>query len=724
MQLESPAQMRQSFRTAIVTGSRSWRRWVALSVAALLLLSFAVQFLRIGRQPDVVDLLIIVVALLLIVAIGLGANRAFLFFVLNAVGIAGLVSFVGMGSPVLDLLAIAGALVATGAFTWWLARRRHRDAPSDPVPTVLATINDRPYAISAVLWPAVWLALGISDSTWSLVRTRRELVEPASRVVAPAFRDSTIRIGVALSGGGYRAALMHAGVLHMLDSLGIPVSAMSTVSGGSIIGAYYALGGRPEALLDAVVDKRVNLARALIHPVTSLKLLGTTRWGTSDYFVLPATRDYNRTHAHAEMLDRVFYDGARHRHDPAHDGSGHVELMLCMTDIVGGVMVGVTPHGYLEQSVSPPSTRFTFAQGGSSHAEALFRADASDAMPGASPLALLVAASGAFPGAFKPLRVALPRPTRDSASADSARLVLGDGGMADNLGLVLLYEARRYVATHPEQVRRLSPSAQQAVRKWNVNMVIASDGSALSAPRIPRSGLQEVGNAIDVVSRASAGEYLGARAGNPPTVLLSPERFLSFSAEGMRVELDYAHVGGSDTAAVLPNGKTEVRDVSYMTLEPADLRHLVMSMDTVVTLDSQPVSRAQLLAAIDTIVARNGGRTTGTNSRERARNASWADELLSNAVRSDFEDVLAVFVDSPTLTSVFPEHDARALYRLGQYLFILNRPYLHYALNRRGSGAVSPSDAPLMMQAGVPRQQSWRPPPVSAFDLQQRKLKH
>lgn len=55
--------------------------------------------------------------------------------------------------------------------------------------------------------------------------------------------DSGKRIGLAFSGGGYRAAAYHIGVLRTLNRLGVldKVDVISSVSGGSIIAAYYAL---------------------------------------------------------------------------------------------------------------------------------------------------------------------------------------------------------------------------------------------------------------------------------------------------------------------------------------------------------------------------------------------------------------------------------------------------------------------------------------------------
>lgn len=65
-------------------------------------------------------------------------------------------------------------------------------------------------------------------------------------------------IGLAFSGGGYRASGFHLGVLDMLSRLQLldRVKGLSTVSGGTITGAYYALqisrGKRPEEIIPAL----------------------------------------------------------------------------------------------------------------------------------------------------------------------------------------------------------------------------------------------------------------------------------------------------------------------------------------------------------------------------------------------------------------------------------------------------------------------------------------
>jgi NTE family protein len=55
--------------------------------------------------------------------------------------------------------------------------------------------------------------------------------------------NAKIKIGLGLSGGGYRAAAFHLGTLRKLNALGIldKISVLSTVSGGSIVGVDYLL---------------------------------------------------------------------------------------------------------------------------------------------------------------------------------------------------------------------------------------------------------------------------------------------------------------------------------------------------------------------------------------------------------------------------------------------------------------------------------------------------
>ena len=64
---------------------------------------------------------------------------------------------------------------------------------------------------------------------------------PKASPPAKAKPVTDCRIGLALSGGGFRASLYHLGSIRCLEEQGImeQVEVISTVSGGSIIGAWY-----------------------------------------------------------------------------------------------------------------------------------------------------------------------------------------------------------------------------------------------------------------------------------------------------------------------------------------------------------------------------------------------------------------------------------------------------------------------------------------------------
>ena len=83
---------------------------------------------------------------------------------------------------------------------------------------------------------------------------------------------TTANIGLALSGGGSRAIAFHLGCLRALHDLGIldRVTVLSTVSGGSVIGALYALSADPFPLF----EKRVRnvLRRGLAWPTVRATL--------------------------------------------------------------------------------------------------------------------------------------------------------------------------------------------------------------------------------------------------------------------------------------------------------------------------------------------------------------------------------------------------------------------------------------------------------------------
>ena len=82
------------------------------------------------------------------------------------------------------------------------------------------------------------------------------------------------KIGLALSGGGYRAAAYHIGALRALHKLGIldNVDVISSVSGGSIIAAYYALYDGSYNGFEEAFSKKIR--KGVLHlAVTNLTLV-------------------------------------------------------------------------------------------------------------------------------------------------------------------------------------------------------------------------------------------------------------------------------------------------------------------------------------------------------------------------------------------------------------------------------------------------------------------
>lgn len=128
-----------------------------------------------------------------------------------------------------------------------------------------------------------------------------------------SLEDSSI--GLALSGGGFRAAAFHLGALKRLEEVGILpcVDILSTVSGGSITGALYALrcvqkgDGAPGGY--AVDDLIEEVKELVAQNLRRQALFGSVRHTlqtVGSFF----TEDIRRTPIFADELDQQVFDGA------------------------------------------------------------------------------------------------------------------------------------------------------------------------------------------------------------------------------------------------------------------------------------------------------------------------------------------------------------------------------------------------------------------------------
>ena len=102
------------------------------------------------------------------------------------------------------------------------------------------------------------------------------------------------KLGLALSGGGYRATIYHLGTLRKLKELGLldQVEILSTNSGGSITGASYSLHHEDFDNFEQILRRGVRqsvIGRVLASPQFLLPLIGVLTWlGVGIYLLFTA----------------------------------------------------------------------------------------------------------------------------------------------------------------------------------------------------------------------------------------------------------------------------------------------------------------------------------------------------------------------------------------------------------------------------------------------------
>lgn len=305
------------------------------------------------------------------------------------------------------------------------------------------------------------------------------------------------RLGLALSGGGFRAALMHAGVLAALEDLGIPVAGLATVSGGSIIGGYYMLGGNPTDFRDAVAGARFNLKRDLMDAQNLPRLPCPGHVPVIDVDLLWFC-SHSRIDAQADLLDRVLFSGKRVddlRRDRQREGDWWTRppwWVIGATDLLRGEGIGISADGIFRRAHATPARELHTAElrrdpSAPLFHELFYRDDFRNRH-----VSQLVAVSGAFPGAFG---------STEFEIVSGLKLQIVDGGITDNLGYSLLASAVEQSAWRRRDL--MSPLDAEA-GDWNLDMIIVSDGGMPLSRETTMPAYLEFVRAMDVVY-ASAG---------------------------------------------------------------------------------------------------------------------------------------------------------------------------------------------------------------------------
>lgn len=348
----------------------------------------------------------------------------------------------------------------------------------------------------------------------------------------------TARIGLALSGGGSRAAAFHLGCLRALHDLDLldQVRVVSAISGGALFAATWAYGPVQFSEFDALITDllRRGIQRQMIQQ--ALSPASVARGAVSaGQVILPGrgekkSRRWNRTEAFARYLDEDLFPSA-HLDRPTMPGRA---VVLTATDLRTGASVR------FGSNVSSCSRYGTIA----------------------NPVTLgtAVAASAAYPLLLPAIERKWSFTTREG-STRTETVMLSDGGIYDNLGLSVLQPGR---------------SQEHSDHVYDVTHVILCDaGRGPLATRTPRFLLGRNTRAFEIVHaqaqnygrgrlhewgasgalRGFVMAYLGQRDSRLPTVVadLVPAEAVT------RYPTNFAAIPASDFQALSTRGEQLTR---------------------------------------------------------------------------------------------------------------------------------------------------------------------
>ena len=489
----------------------------------------------------------------------------------------------------------------------------------------------------------VLLCLGTFATTIAVLSIS-DLLKPSQFITrSPTGPKSigSINVGVALSGGGYRAAIFHAGVLQGLQSFDVPVSSIAAVSGGAIIASAYREGIQPWDFVQAVVEGKFSVYRKMLD----LKYI----YGYGLF--LPGSA---RRNAQAAVLDDTILGGKTFgtmRENAS--GALRPKLMLIASDLANGTAVGFLPQGVLiRQTIDPiiPSGLYdnipapkpeTFAKDVPWTEQWYSAKKEPSGWPANERTSTIVATSGAFPGAFEPYTMGLPLQVQYHQ--------LTDGGITDNSAVTLLLDADLFSRNCADR------KSFGELLDWRQDIVIASDGSSHYHIGATRGGvIGSVLNAIDaayarVVPRPLYIDVGAPKLERPPTILLAPTEIIPTS-----------HANESSIRTLLDE---------VTTLEKVRGKEIIREILQIVDRKTGPIPDDDELrkSPITSVAAINDPDNNYDESDiPKIRDAIEADALVFNS--------------TPTLTASFNSDDAFHIYRLGWLIAALHIGRIHAAI--------------------------------------------
>lgn len=218
----------------------------------------------------------------------------------------------------------------------------------------------------------------------------------ATDEITLAELQNGIFVGIAMSGGGSRAANFSAAILLELEEMGFlqTASALSSVSGSSLTSAYYGLSGRDK--------NRWNWEKVRDLFLTDFQTHWLARWFFPPYMLAYWFTDFDRSDIMKTVFDRFLFEGKTF----SDMGEVGPKILINATSLIS-------------------EKRFVFTEK---------KFENLDSRIDTFPVSEAVMASGAFPGAFHNVTL------KDYRTKTERYVHLFDGGPADNLGVETLLE--------------------------------------------------------------------------------------------------------------------------------------------------------------------------------------------------------------------------------------------------------------------------------------------
>lgn len=430
-------------------------------------------------------------------------------------------------------------------------------------------------------------------------------------------------------------------MLQELAERGIPVTNISSVSGGSIIAGFVGMGGAPADFVEFVKAGRFRLIREMTNAVN------LPRW------IIPFG-SFTRRDVQSALLRRVLLGGVAPDLPPPRP-----LVMFGVTDLAHAMSIGISDQGYQFSGIA--ASRF-FSNGSGMTMDAI------------GDLADRVALSGAFPGVFPAKEVVArytlsEQPLAESPFVRDIRLELLDGGARDNLGLNLLLAINREARGTGNT--SLPWKVFEPGEDWKLDAIIVSDGGqSLDATEPPLSIAGQVMRAIEVSGLATGIFRPIESSPDLPVLALSIASQLSLTPGTEIVDL--------------PNADPRNTRLQIFKLHPISGRDL----DRLAAVNPQREATEAAVRAFRSFDETQPLDLSDIHSRcataaTKTRACAWLK--LVNLIMDDIDATAQTFRQSPTLLDQYSAADADALVRLGRYFVILRGTDIDRAISQAAS---------------------------------------